>query len=185
MIWYRSASLPKVLSFFARTSQTTTRNYANPFTMDALLDRCVPLGGLMAPVIHVRIGEQIHVQRCRANGGRVARSTLVLVLYKRSCHARRWFAGTSLCLQNGYLLSSSCFGFWLATIPAVAKVVIVTYPRLVEAVFDAHRAPRLRVRIAAIEDVVKKCRSHLALLTLVGGVRVTVLQVGVCESIYV
>jgi hypothetical protein len=39
----------------------------------------------MAPVIHVRIGEQIHVQRCCANGGRVARSTLVLMYrYRRS-----------------------------------------------------------------------------------------------------
>jgi hypothetical protein len=77
------------------------------------------------------------------------------------------------------------FGFWLATIPAVAKVVIVKYPRLVEAVFDEHRALRLRVRIAAIEDVVEKYRSHLALLTIVGGVRVTVLRVGVCETIHV
>lgn len=109
MIWYRSASLPKVLSFLAKTSQTTTRNYANPFTMDALLDRCVPLSGLMAPVIHVRIGEQIHVQRCCANGGRVARSTLVLVPYERSFHARRWFAGTADHRVQYLLASIECW----------------------------------------------------------------------------
>lgn len=77
--------------------------------MDALLDRCVPLSGLMAPVIHVRIGEQIHVQRCCANGGRVARSTLVLVPYERSFHARRWFAGTSDHRVQYLLASIECW----------------------------------------------------------------------------